>query len=498
METPTSERLREAADRIDLAMREGELPTLRERVAENLGSLERLDELSDEPSAAPDRTWERVEASDAYAHNEVITDCRVPPTSEHGPLTSLDVGVKDNIEVAGVPMTAASDLLEGFVPRRDAPVVDRILAAGGRVVAKTNLDELGNAGLGANGLGGPITNPADETRTAGGSSGGSAVAVATGAVDAALGTDTGGSVRIPAAYCGVVGMKPSYGLVPRTGVVENTYCQDHVGPLAGDVETTARLLEAVAGKHLSDPTSLQAAGRTCSEVGGYVSAVSDPPAPSDLTVGVLVEGLAGPCSEAVVAATRRSIDRLADAGASVCSVSIADYEYGVPIKSGFSYVANALTYRDRWVPYRRGGGVRTSGDYRMELARRDAEAGRSLNEDFKAKVLTGALLLADDATRALSLAHAGRVAFRREFDRVLSTVDVLITPTMPDVAPPVESTQSGDYGWNVRHANIVGFPALTLPNGTVNDLPIGLQILGALDDDATVLGAARAFETLQP
>lgn len=498
MNAPSDDQILRAAERFGVELRGDDVTGLREKVTKNLETIERLEEIpidSPEP-VGQDRSWTRVNPGSAYDHNEIITECDVPPCGD-GLLTGLELGLKDNIEVAGIPMTAASELLFDFVPNTDPPIVRRILKAGGRIVAKTNLDELGNAGQGTNGIGGPISNPTDRTRTAGGSSGGSAVAVATGKVDASLGTDTGGSVRIPAAYCGVVGLKPSFGLVPMTGIVENTLVQDHVGQMASDVETVARVLEAIAGSHPSDPASVKASARQSFQDEGYLTAVEEAPSPGELTVGVIEESFDGPCRSAVVDRTRAAIDRLVDAGVTTRSVSVPHYEYGVPVKNGLSYPANAAVWRDCALPYRRGERVRATGDHRAELPHRIASSGSDLNEDLQAKIIAGALMMTDRSGRDYIRAHAGRDRLRSEFRSALSGVDVLLTPTMPDIAPPVEENPPDyDYGWNTRHPNIVQIPALTLPCRTGDDPPIGLQILGALDEDATVLGAASTFESV--
>ena len=226
---------------------------------DDLDALDDLAPVADAPSptgADPGaRTW-RDPVDDP--HGAVAADCSVPPSAS-GHLDGVAVGIKDVVAVAGVPMRCGSATMRGVVPATDATVVDRLRAAGAAITAKTACDEFAGSARGTTGHGAPITNPHDDERTAGGSSGGSAAAVASGRVDAALGTDTGGSVRIPASFCGVVGYKPTYGLVPLTGVVENTYTQDHVGTFTEGLDDAAALVAAMAGAAESDPARLAAA-----------------------------------------------------------------------------------------------------------------------------------------------------------------------------------------------------------------------------------------------
>jgi Asp-tRNA(Asn)/Glu-tRNA(Gln) amidotransferase A subunit family amidase len=242
---------------------------------------------------------------------------------------------------------------------------------------------------------------------------------------------------------------------------------------------------------------VQASARPSYQDRGYLAAVEESPSPDDLTVGVIEESFGGPCRSAVVDETRDAIDRLVDTGVTTRSVSIPHYEYGVPVKNGLSYPANAAVWRDCALPYRRGERVRSTGDHRAELPHRIASSGADLNEDLQAKILAGALMMTDRSGRDYVRAHAGRDRLRSEFKSALSEVDVLLTPTMPDVAPPIkENPPDYDYGWNTRHPNIVQLPALTLPSGTVDDLPVDLQVIGSLDDDATVLGAASTIQSV--
>ncbi|MFC6940626.1 amidase [Salinirubellus sp. GCM10025818] len=475
---------------------ETEAGSIVERVNE---MIEPLDELSEIPvygnaDAGGARTWHEPEDDPLDA---LAVECDVPPSPDHtGELDGVTVGVKDIVAVAGVPMQCNSAVMNGFTPRTDATVVRRLRGAGARITAKTNLDEFAASASGATGLRGPIRNPHDADHTAGGSSGGSAAAVATGTVDAALGTDTGGSIRIPASFCGVVGLKPTYGLVSLSGVVENTYTQDHVGPITPSVESAARVLEAIAGRDEHDPASLQAAGRKGYDVGGYADAVEDPPSIESLEIGVLEEGFGEGVDPTVEDRTDAVVDRLEDAGATVESVSVRYYEYGPSIKNTLSFTELAAHWRAGAAPYRRGGVV--DEGYQSGVAARAARASGQLGEFYRSKLLAGAGIIANHDGRPYTRAQAAREVLREEFEEALSGVDALLMPTMPGTAPSLDDAPDPgfDYGRNTRAADITRLPAVTVPNGADDGLPIGLQLIGDAFGEARLLAAAERVTDL--
>ncbi|WP_158237407.1 amidase [Halegenticoccus soli] len=427
-----------------------------------------------------------------------MTECTTEPGVDRGPLSGLRVGVKDAIAVADVPMEAASGVLSGFVPRTDATVVRRLLSARASITAKTNLDEFAGSAHGTTAASGPITNPWDETCTAGGSPGGSAVAVARDRVDVALSTDTGGSIRIPAAFCGVVGVKPTYGLVPLTGIVENTYTQDHVGPMANSIRDAARTLEAIAGPDEGDPASLTPTGGESYQIGGYVDAVERGREPSDLTIGLLREGAITGVDDGVVERTSATLDRLADAGASLQSVSVDGYEHFKAVKNVVSVSEIAAHWRAYAAPYRRGGRVEPAYQAAFADSRRDAS--RTMNHFYKGKILAGAYLMRESSGTLYTNARQFREVLREELEDALAGVDVLVTPTTPSTAPRLEEADDPgfDYALNTRPANVTRLPAVTIPNGTVGGLPTGLQLIGSAFDEAELLAAAAALTEVTP
>lgn len=489
MRRVSEQEIRRFAGQFGMDIDPEEAVTLREKVNARLENLSPLFEMSHNPDDPTDNRW--WNSPNENPHNAVTVRCEINDSEDTTDLLeSVTVGVKDNIAVAGVPMQCASEVMQEFVPAVDATVVERLLAAGAKVTCKTNLDEFAGAPLGTTARSGEITNPYDEACVAGGSSSGSAVVVAMNEVDIALGTDTGGSIRIPASFCGTIGFKPTYGLVPLDGVVENTYTADHVGPISRSVDDAARALTAMAGVSEQDPASLQAAGRPGYRSADYLSAVHDPPAVRNLDLGVLTNGFGEGVADAVDERTMATIETLEDAGADLQPVTLDCFEQGQAIKDCLSFVEMAANWRAGGATYRRSKII--SERFQSVFARRTRDASDELNEFYKTKLLAGAYLIDGFSGRTYTRAQAAREEFRAEFEDTLKDLDALVLPTMPDTAPPIENALDPgfDYGRNTRAANVARIPAITLPNGTVDGLPVGLQLLGSAFHDDQLLGTA--------
>jgi len=425
-------------------------------------------------------------------YNAISTSCNVSVKSE-GELADMNIGLKDIIAVAGVPMKCGSAVMRGFVPGKDATVVDRILTAGGTIVAKTNLDEFAGSARGTTGYGPDIRNPHDTSRTAGGSSGGSAVAVSTGDVDIALGTDTGGSVRIPASFCGIVGLKPTYGLIPLTGVVENTYTQDHVGIFSNTVRETARLLDVLVGPDENDQASMSAVGKPTYQCGGYKKAVSELQGIDHLDIGVIEEGIGDGVSKMVIEKFNSICKDLRQLDTNIHKVSIQDFHCGKSIKNTLSFVELATHWRDGAVPYRRGG---VAEIYQVGFAQARKAASNQLNSYYASKLLAGAHVIESTDGRHYVQAQAAREALRKQVQKKFSQVDVLLCPTMPDIAPKINDASNWDYDYarNTRLANVTRLPAITLPIDSNEGLPIGVQLIGPAFSEKELLQTASTFE----
>lgn len=456
--------------------------------------LDRLGGLDDLTSGKNQRTGERQWADPSTDRlNAISVECDVSPRRS-GSLSGVSVGVKDIIAVAGVPMQCASRVMQGYIPGFDAAVVERLLKEGASITMKTNLDEFAASGSGTTSESGPIRNPHDVERTAGGSSGGSAAAVGAGLVDTALGTDTGGSIRIPASFCGIVGLKPTYGLVPLHGIVENTYTQDHVGPMTPTVGAAARILDAVAGVDDRDPGSLQAAGRAGYQVGGYADSVENPPAFDSITLGVLDEGFGDGIADGVSERCQAIIETLETSGVRVETVSVQHFDRATAIKDTLSLVELAAHWRAGGAQYRRGGIV--DEGYQVALASRRRAKSRAMGAHYASKLLAGAWVIDAHDGQPYVKAQLAREVLRQEFESALAGVDAVCLPTMPEVAPRIEDADDPDfdYGRNTRPADVTRLPAITVPAGTKDGLPIGFQLMGDGFDEATILGIAGRIE----
>ncbi|MFC8817112.1 amidase [Streptomyces rochei] len=384
-----------------------------------------------------------------------------------GPLHGVPVGLKDLIDVAGTATTASSRVRAGHRAPADSTVAARLTAAGAVLAGKTHTHEF------AYGLTTPQTrNARDRGRVAGGSSGGSAVAVAAGAATFALGTDTGGSIRVPAALNGVVGLKPTYGLVPRHGVTSLSWSLDHVGPITRTVEDAATVLAALVGHDPRDPASRPAPAP------GHRPA-TDPDDLSGLRVGVPTTYYFDHVDPEVADAVRRAVDRLALRGARLVDVEIPMARYVQAVQWGLM-VPEATAYHERT--------LRT--------------AAGLYEDDVRVLLEAGELMSAGDHLRA----QRARTLMRREWARMLRQVDVVVAPTVPLTAVPAGQTSvswpdgtvesvSDAYVRLSAPANITGVPALTVPAGTDRaGLPIGLQVLGRPFDEATVVRVGLAHE----
>ena len=416
-----------------------------------------------------------------------------------GPLGDLDLAVKDNVAVAGVPLTAGVRAFEDATPERHAPVVSRLLDAGATLVGKTNMDELAYGPTGETGGFGPTRNPRHSAHVAGGSSAGSGAAVAAGLVDAALGTDTGGSVRIPASFCGVVGYKPSAGAVPRAGVVPLAPSLDQVGVLADSVRDAARVADVLAGPHRSDRATL---GRS---VGRLAAGAGDSPAVADCSFGLPDEFLGPHVDPAVRGHVERAVNTLEAAGASVEHCSMPRFDETAPAWDALANVEFAAALFAGLTPL---DGVGVDAAWHSDVA---SVLGSDPRHRFCDRVvenaLDGAALLSESGGEVYDRALAECERFAVGYRDALEGHDALLAPTMPITAPavgewPLSGSERAADGVedrpplsvNVRQANLLGAPALSLPCGRESGLPVGLQLLGAPGEYAALVAAASAVE----
>ena len=409
------------------------------------------------------------------------------------PLAGIPILVKDNICTRAFPTTCGSKILDGYRPTYDASVVERLHAAGLVIVGKTNLDEFAMGSSTENSGFGPTRNPWDLARVPGGSSGGSAAAVAAGLVPLALGSDTGGSVRQPASFCGVVGLKPSYGRVSRYGLVAFASSLDQIGPFARSVEDVALLLEVIAGRDDRDATSGEIPVPRYAETLG---AAGDSLA--GLRIGLPKEYFVPGLDAEVAAAMDRALELARGAGAEVREVSLPSIVHGV---ATYYLVATAEASSNlaRYDGVRYGPRARGARGLR-EMYRATRREG--FGAEVKRRIILGTFALSSGYYDAYyAKAQAVRGLMRRDFARVFEAVDLILGPTAPTPAfrfgekdDPLAMYLSDIY---TLPANLAELPGISIPAALSREgMPIGIQILARPFDETRLLAASHALERL--
>jgi aspartyl-tRNA(Asn)/glutamyl-tRNA(Gln) amidotransferase subunit A len=412
------------------------------------------------------------------------------------PLLGIPVALKDLVSVAGGQCTAGSRILEGYRAPFDAHVTERLRAAGAVILGKTNMDEFAMGSSTEHSAFGPTANPWDLDRVPGGSSGGSAAAVASYQAPLAIGTDTGGSIRQPAAMCGVVGMKPTYGRVSRYGIVAFASSLDQIGPIARDVTDAAALLHAVSGRDERDSTSV------AQPVPGDLLRLpaSDDEAASWLRgrrFGLPREYLVAGMEPGVEARVREAAAALEGAGATVEAVSLPHTDYGL---AAYYIVAPAEASANlaRYDGVRFGSSDRGGDGY---LANYLATRGAGFGPEVKRRIMLGTYALSAGYYDAFYLkAQKVRTLIKRDFDRLWDQgFDALVTPTSPSVAFGIGARTADPVQMYLSDVctlpvNMAGLPAISVPCGLSDGLPVGLQLIGAAWSEASLVRAARAYE----
>jgi amidase len=412
-----------------------------------------------------------------------------------GKLAGKRVAIKDNICVAGIPMRNGSRVLEGYVPEVDATVITRILDAGGAIIGKTVCEDLCFSGGSHTSKPLPVRNPHKPTHSAGGSSSGSAVVVATGEADMALGGDQGGSIRMPACWCGIYGLKPTHGLVPYTGIFPIELTLDHCGPMANNVENVALLLSVIAGPDGLDPrqTNIQAQD--------YTHAIDR--GAKGLKIAVVKEGFERAESEAVVDKTVR------EAAKALERLGVQISEVSVPQHLGGYDIWNAIIVEGATELMIKGNGFGSNweGLYVTSLVDAYARGWRSrpndMSETVKLVLLFGEYVKRFYHGRYYAKAQNLRRSLRQAYDNVLASYDLMLVPTIPFRATPIPSANCSREEYvtmalnmlsNTAPFDVTGNPAINVPCGTSDGLPIGMMLIGRRYDEGTVLCAAAAFE----
>ncbi|HMN84370.1 MAG TPA: amidase [Bauldia sp.] len=411
-----------------------------------------------------------------------------------GKLKGKTVALKDNILLAGVPMMNGSSTLEGYVPEFDATIVTRMLDAGATIKGKAHCESFGISGGSHTNSTGPTHNPHRMGYSAGGSSSGSGVLVSLGEVDMAIGGDQGGSIRMPSSFCGVYGMKPTWGLVPYTGIMPiEIYC-DHTGPMTASVEDNALLLEVIAGDDGYDPRI------KAPKVEAYTSALGQ--GVKGLRIGVVREGFMQPTAEAAVnESVREAIKRLESLGAVVEEVSIPMHLLGPAIWNpiGTQGMVQTMLVGD-------GFGLSRSDLYAVSLMDRHRgwrQQADSLSETTKLLLMFGTYINNIFGPRYYGKAVNITRRLAATYDAALASHDLLVMPTTPMKATPLPAPDASREEYVARAldqiANTVSFdithhPAMSIPCGMVDGLPVGLMLVGRHFDEMTIYRAAHAFE----
>ncbi len=423
----------------------------------------------------------------------LAVDRRVASGEDPGPLAGVPIALKDNLCTDGIPTTCSSRILEGWRPPYDATVVERLADAGAIVIGKTNLDEFAMGSSTENSAFGPTRNPHDTSRVPGGSSGGSAAAVAAGFAGLGLGSDTGGSIRQPAALCGVVGMKPTYGRVSRYGLVAFASSLDQIGPFGRTVADAAALYGAIAGHDPRDATSIPEPVPDVSA--GLADGVAG------LRVGVVTELCeAEGIQPDVMARVRQAIDALEEAGAKVDEVSVPAVVYGLTAY----YLINPAEASSNLARY--DGvrfGLRVDAPTTGEMYDRTRTAG--FGAEVERRIMLGTYALSAGYYDAFyGKAQRVRTLIIRDLDAAYERFDVLIGPTAPSTAFPLGAKTADPLTMYLNDvctipSNLSGHPAVSVPFGTGDDgLPVGVQVMAPALGEATMFRAAAAVEAAAP
>lgn len=435
---------------------------------------------------------DQKEALPLNAFNSLCKELALKQASEvkdfSKPLAGVPIAIKDNMHIKGEPTTCSSKILSNYQAIFDATVITKLKEAGAIFIGKTNMDEFAMGSSNETSYTGIVRNPNDRTKVPGGSSGGSAASVAQGFVPLALGSDTGGSIRQPASFCGVVGMKPTYGRVSRYGLVAFASSLDQIGPFANTVEDSALLYSVIAGHDEMDSTSLNK--------GIDLSLDKIKESVKGMKIGIpkeyFIDGLEKDVDEKI----KESIEKLKELGAEIIEVSLPHTEYAVPVYYLIA-TAEASSNLARFDGIRYG--VREEAEDLIDIYLKSR--GKGFGSEVKRRIMLGTYSLSSGYYDAYYLsAQKVRTLIREDFKKAFSQVDALITPTSPTTAfefgaksaDPVQMYLSDVFTISI---NLAGLPAISIPAGKdKNGLPIGVQILGDLLEEEKMFKVAYNLE----
>jgi amidase len=487
-EVPSADELKRIARANHIELTAEELAALQGMMPGQMEIIEELSTLTEAPQDSVTRYRDRKAdvrpAPKDDPLNAIVTRCSVKGAAS-GPLKGKRVGVKDSVCVAGIPASGGSSVLKGHVAATDATIVARMLDAGAEIVATLNMDDFALSGDGTTSFYGPARNPHNPDYCAGGSSCGSAAALYYDDIDLTIGTDQGGSIRIPASWSGVVGIKPTYGLVPYTGVMSIDPTLDHVGPMTRSVSDCALMLDVLAGKDPLDPRQREVRTEP------YRAALGK--SLDGIKLGVVREGFTRPgAQDDVNDAVRKAVAALGKLGARPTEISIPEHRdassliYAI-IPEGMAMLARTNLH-----------GTHHTGAYMPDLAahfgQRYPERANDLALTVKFMLIFGNLMRERYHGRFYAKAQVYRHALTAKYNDALREYDALIMPSTPMKAHRLDERAPYSMITNTAPFDISGHPAVSVPCAKSNGLPVGLMIVGRHFEDATPLKIAYAYE----
>lgn len=493
-ETPSIADLRKAARQLGIDASDTYLDAVEEIVGPLAQAYAVLDQMPDElPPKKHSRRPFSWPLADENKHGAWYVKTSIKGAPD-GPLEGRRVALKDNVCLAGVPMMIGADILRGYVPELDATIVERILDAGGEIAGKAVCEYFCVSGGSHTSATGPVHNPRRPGYSAGGSSSGSAALVAAGEVDMAIGGDQAGSIRIPASHCGIVGLKPTFGLVPYSGIASLEPTLDTCGPMTANVRDNALLLEAIAG-----PDGIDARQRGVPA--GHYSGILQSGA-QGLRIGVLSEGFGHANSEPDVdACVREAAARFAGLGATVAEVSVPLHAQGYAVWAAIRGDSASVTLLET-----NGAGLNHEGLYITSLLDKTM-AWRShadeLADTIKIAAIFSRYTLERYGGHFYAKAQNIRRRLRKAYDNALASHDLLLLPTVPMKATPLPASNASAQeiarrSWeptrNTCPFNVTGHPAISLPCGIQDGRPIGMMLVGRHYEEGTLYRAAAEFE----
>ncbi|MCW5619664.1 MAG: amidase [Burkholderiales bacterium] len=494
VQLPTPEQIRAAAAEVGLSLTDADVQSYIGLIKPNVDAYNLVDALPDDlPPVKYPRTPGRFPTPEENPRNAWYVKTSIKG-ADSGPLKGKKVAVKDNVMVAGVPMMNGNSILEGYVPDVDATVVQRLLDAGAEIAGKTHCESYCISGGSHTGAKGPVHNPHKMGYSAGGSSSGSGVVVALGEVPMALGGDQGGSIRMPAGWCGIYGMKPTHGLVPYTGIMPIEIYVDHTGPMTASVEDNALMLEVIAGPDGYDPRQFSP------KVHKYTQALGA--GVKGMKIALVKEGFGRPESErAVDEKVRQGAELFKKLGATVDEVSIPMHLLGPAIWTpiGVEGIAQTMMLGDGYGLSRQDLYVTSLIDKLHGWQLRANE----LSETTKVLTTMGVYIKKYHGTHYYGKAVNLSRKLTEAYDKVLEQYDLLLMPTLPMKAQPLPPADAPREVYFQRALEMIGntcpfdishHPAMTLPCGMIDGLPAALMLIGKHFDELTIYRAAHAFE----